>query len=74
MMSRADMDARDQAAGNDAARLLLTGMIKHHKGAITMAQDQVADGENPEAVALSQKIITDQQAEITSRNQLLTQL
>ena len=59
MMSHTDIDARDQAAGNDAGRLFLTGMIKHHEGAITMARDQVADSENPEAVALSQKIITE---------------
>lgn len=74
MMSQADMDALDQATGKDAARLFLTGMITHHKGAITMAQEQVANGQNPEAVALAQKIITDQQAEIATMNQLLTQL
>ena len=74
MMSQADMDALDQATGKDAARMFLTGMITHHKGAITMAQREVANGQNPEAVALAQKIITDQQAEITTMNQLLTQL
>jgi uncharacterized protein (DUF305 family) len=74
MMSQADMDALDQATGKEAARLFLTGMITHHKGAITMAQHEVANGQNPEAVALAQKIITDQQAEITSMTQLLTQL
>jgi uncharacterized protein (DUF305 family) len=74
MMSQADMDALDQATGKEAARLFLTGMITHHKGAITMAQNEVANGQNPEAVALAQKIITDQQAEITSMTQLLTQL
>ena len=74
MMSQADMDALDQATGEDAARLFLTGMITHHKGAITMAQNEVANGQNPEAVALAQKIITNQQAEITTMTQLLTQL
>jgi len=74
MMSQADMDALDQATGKEAARLFLTGMITHHKGAITMAHHEVANGQNPEAVALAQKIITDQQAEITTMTQLLTQL
>jgi uncharacterized protein (DUF305 family) len=74
MMSQADMDALDQAAGKDAARLFLTGMITHHKGAITMAQHEVANGQSPEAIALAQKIITDQQAEITTMTRLLTQL
>jgi uncharacterized protein (DUF305 family) len=74
MMSQADMDALDQATGKEAARLFLTGMITHHKGAITMARDEVTNGQNPEAIALAQKIITDQQAEITTMNQLLQQL
>ena len=74
MMSQADMDALDQAAGKDAARLFLTGMITHHKGAITMAQHEVATGQNPEAIALAKKITANQQAEITTMNQLLTQL
>ena len=74
MMSQADMDALDQATGKDAARLFLTGMITHHKGAIAMAQDEVANGQNPEAIALAQKIIADQQAEIDTMNQLLEQL
>lgn len=74
MMSQADMDALDQATGTDAARLFLTGMIAHHKGAIAMAQDEVANGENPEAIALAQKIIADQQAEIATMTQLLSQL
>lgn len=74
MMSQADMDALDQASGKDATRLFLTGMVTHHKGAITMAQNEVANGQNPEAVALAQKIITNQQAEITTMTQLLTQL
>ncbi|MDN5764075.1 MAG: DUF305 domain-containing protein [Microlunatus sp.] len=74
MMSQADMDALDQASGKDATRLFLTGMVTHHKGAITMAQEEVANGENPEAIALAKKIIADQQAEIDTMNQLLEQL
>jgi uncharacterized protein (DUF305 family) len=68
------MDALEQATGTEAAKLFLTGMVKHHQGAITMAQQQVANGQNPEAVALAKRIITDQQAEITTMNQLLDQL
>lgn len=74
MMNQADMDALEQATGTEAAKLFLTGMVKHHQGAITMAQQQVANGQNPEAVALAKRIITDQQAEITTMNQLLDQL
>ena len=74
MMSQADMEALDKAAGEDAARLFLTGMIKHHQGAIAMAQDEIANGQNPTVIALAKKITADQQAEIATMNQLLTQL
>lgn len=74
MMSQADMDALKNATGTEAARLFLTGMITHHQGAITMAKDEVANGQNPEAKQLAQDIIDAQQAEITTMNQLLKQL
>ena len=74
MMSQADMDALQNATGTEAARLFLTGMIAHHQGAITMAQQEVANGENPAAKQLAQDIIDAQQAEITTMNQLLEQL
>jgi uncharacterized protein (DUF305 family) len=49
-------------------------MTKHHQGAITMAEQELANGQNPEAEQLAQDIITAQQAEITTMNKLLTQL
>ncbi len=35
-------------------------MIGHHNGAIDMAQQEVAQGANPDAKALAEKIISDQ--------------
>ena len=70
MMSQAEMDALDQATGDAAARLFLKGMIKHHQGAITMAEKELADGQNPEAKKLAQQIIDAQKAEIATMNQL----
>jgi uncharacterized protein (DUF305 family) len=49
-------------------------MIKHHQGAITMAEHELANGQNPEVKHLAQDIITAQKAEIDKMNQLLTQL
>ncbi len=72
MMSRADMDALDKATGNQATKLYLTGMIKHHQGAVTMAQLEIDQGTNPDAKKLAHNIITAQQAEITEMNQLLS--
>jgi uncharacterized protein (DUF305 family) len=49
-------------------------MVKHHEGAIEMAQEQVAKGSDPEAKALAAKIVTDQQAEIATMKQILAGL
>ena len=74
MMSQADMDALMKANGTEAAKLFLAGMVKHHQGAITMAQEEVTNGQNPEAKKLAQTIITSQQAEIEKMNTMLRSL
>ena len=74
MMSQADMQALQQATGDEAEKLFLTGMIAHHRGAITMAENETANGQNPDAKQLAQSIIDAQQAEITTMKQLLEQL
>lgn len=71
LMSQADMEALDKATGKDATRQFLTGMVKHHQGAVTMAKTELASGQNPDAKQLAQNIITTQQAEITQMNQLM---
>lgn len=74
MMSAADMDALKNAQGVEAGKLFLTQMITHHQGAITMAQNEIKDGLNPDALALAKSIITSQQAEIDTMNQILSSL
>ena len=71
LMNQADMDALNTATGDQAAQLFLTGMIKHHQGAVAMAQTELDSGQNAEAKKLAQDIITAQKAEITEMNQLL---
>jgi uncharacterized protein (DUF305 family) len=73
-MSEADMAALDKAKGTEFDKQFLTMMVKHHEGAIEMAQEQVSKGSNPEAKALASKIITDQQAEIATMKQILAGL
>jgi uncharacterized protein (DUF305 family) len=70
-MSQTDMDALKNATGDTAAQLFLTGMTKHHQGALAMAQTELASGQNADAKKLAQDIITAQKAEITEMNQLL---
>ena len=74
MMSDADMDALEAADGSAAARLYLEQMIEHHEGAIEMAQDELDDGANRDVLALAQRIITSQTAEIATMEDLLTQI
>jgi uncharacterized protein (DUF305 family) len=47
MMSRADLDDLKKATGTDAEKLFLTGMVKHHQGAVIMAEQEVTNGESP---------------------------
>jgi uncharacterized protein (DUF305 family) len=74
MMSAADMQALKNAEGVTASKLFLTQMITHHQGAITMAQNEIKDGLNPDAIALANSIITGQQKEIDTMNQILSSL
>jgi len=74
MMSAADMEALKNADGVAASKLFLTGMITHHLGAITMAQNEIKDGQFPDAIALSKSIISGQQKEIDTMNQILSSL
>lgn len=71
MLSAEEMDALKTAEGIDATKLFLTGMIKHHQGAITMSQDEITNGEFPDAVALAKSIVESQQKEIATMNQIL---
>lgn len=71
MMSEEDMAALESATGEEASTLFLEQMIVHHEGAIDMAETQLADGQNPDAIALADKIIDDQTAEIQRMRDLL---
>jgi uncharacterized protein (DUF305 family) len=74
MMSPADMQALQTAQGVEASKLFLTGMIKHHQGAITMAQNEIKNGQSADSIALAKSIATSQQKEIDTMNQILSSL
>ena len=65
MMSDADMTSLGNASGATFDRMWVTMMIQHHQGAITMAKTEQTTGQNPDAKALAQSIITNQSAQIT---------
>lgn len=74
MMSEDDMRALDAATGPEASRLFLEQMIVHHAGAIDMAEAEISDGENAKALALAEKVVADQTAEIQTMQDLLASL
>ncbi|OBB04477.1 DUF305 domain-containing protein [Mycobacteriaceae bacterium 1482268.1] len=71
MMSAEEMTALKNAQGVEASRLFLTGMIKHHQGAIDMAQTEIKDGQFGPAIELARSIATTQQQEIDTMKGIL---
>ena len=74
MMSDDDMAALQNAQGVEASTLFLTQMIKHHEGAISMAQDEINSGQYPATTAMARSIVTSQQQEIDSMKKILASL
>jgi len=54
-------------------RSFIDDMVPHHRGAVEMAKMELAQGKNPEARALAQRIIDSQGKEIGEMNQWRTQ-
>jgi uncharacterized protein (DUF305 family) len=71
MMTDEEMRQLEQASGIDGQRLFLAGMIRHHEGAIKMAQTEIDAGKNPETIDLARNIATSQQKEIDLMRELL---
>ena len=74
MMSEDDMQALEGATGPDAGALFLEQMIQHHEGAVDMAQEEVDNGQNSDAVALAETIIDAQTEEIATMKEILATL
>ncbi|TJY71395.1 DUF305 domain-containing protein [Arthrobacter sp. CAU 1506] len=74
MMSEEDLAQLEAAQSTEAAKLFLTQMIAHHEGAVKMAEQEMEQGSNPQAVELARTIVTDQEGEITEMRDLLKAL
>lgn len=72
MMSDDDMARLGAASGAEFDRMFLEMMIRHHEGAIQMAQQELTDGKYPPAKDLARAIIAAQQAEIDQMRALLS--
>lgn len=70
MLSEAEIEELRAASGVAFDRLFLEGMIKHHKGALDMAE-MVLDSKNSEVAALARAIVDVQTLEIAEMERLL---
>jgi uncharacterized protein (DUF305 family) len=71
MMSAAEMTSLSAASGPAFDKQWLTLMIKHHEGAIVMAEAVKESGVNPDAAKLASAIISAQQTEIAEMKAVL---
>ena len=74
MMSPEEMTALETAPGPKASKMYLTQMLAHHKGALTMAQQEIDEGKFPDAIQLAKDIKRTQTEEITTMNDILATL
>lgn len=65
MATEAQLDRLRAARGKDFDQLFLTLMITHHEGAITMATDVKAQGNNVRIEEMADDVIAQQTSEIT---------
>ncbi|MEO8816014.1 MAG: DUF305 domain-containing protein [Mycobacterium sp.] len=71
LVDRATMAKLAALHGAAFEKLWLQSMIEHHRGAITMAQSEIADGQSPDVVGIAQSVAATQQAAIDRMNELV---
>ena len=71
MVDQATIDKLATLKGEEFDRLWLSSMITHHRGAIEMAQAEVAHGQDADVKYLATRIIDAQRSEIEQMNQML---
>ena len=74
IMTEEQMRQLDNADASNGQRLYLEGMIRHHQGAIQMAETELAEGKNIEAIDLAKQIAESQQQEIEKMQALLAKI
>jgi len=69
-----DLSALEAASGAEFDRMWLEMMAEHHRSAVDMAQTQIAEGQNADAISLAEQIVESQTAEIDEMETLLTEM
>lgn len=75
MMGMVDESTIDELQSLDGAAfdtLWATSMIRHHQGAVTMAQDEIARGQSADAIHVATLIVEAQQREIATMTHLIS--
>ena len=68
------MASLGRASGPVFDRMFLTGMVKHHQGAVAMARTELAQGANADAKKLAQSIVESQNKEIAQMKSMLAHM
>jgi uncharacterized protein (DUF305 family) len=71
MVDQATINQLPSLSGEAFDALWIRSMVTHHRGAVSMASEEIAAGENPDAVRMAKIIVTTQQREIAYLNHLL---
>ncbi len=71
MLTADELDALGELRGAEFDTAWMDGMIRHHEGAIVMADDVIANGKDADVKTLAEAIITAQRAEIDEMRALL---
>jgi uncharacterized protein (DUF305 family) len=74
LMSEKQMEKLDTTDGSTAQRLFLEGMIRHHQGAVVIAEAEAGAGNYEDAVELAKEMVATQKAEIVAMQQVLSEL
>jgi uncharacterized protein (DUF305 family) len=71
MMTDDEMNGLHSAKGAEFDTMWMQMMVRHHEGAIAMAQTVKTSGSNTDVIALADQVITAQQSEITEMKTML---
>lgn len=74
LLSDAELAELAAADGAEFDRLFLTGMVRHHQGAIAMAGDLLAGGADPRVAEIAADVVAGQAAEVTRMERILSDL
>jgi uncharacterized protein (DUF305 family) len=74
MATEEQMAELEAAQGTEFDRLFVELMIAHHEGAVAMAEEHHAEGQNADAAAIADTVIDTQTAEIATLQEMRARL